>query len=66
MMHLLCKYDVAPIRSLMMRCLPEHISEATSSGAADIISATTSFAEKANIIEKTVIASQSRSFHGGR
>ena len=43
MMHLLRKYDVAPLRAAMMRCLPQCAVRHTSLGAAVIIG-------KANII----------------
>ena len=37
MMHLLRKYDVAPLRSAMMRCLPQCAVRHTSLGEAVII-----------------------------
>ena len=46
MMHLLRKYDVAPLRSAMIRCLPLCAVRHTSLGVADIIGRSpASFAE---------------------
>ena len=57
MMHLLRKYDVAPLRSAMMRCLPQCAVRHTSLGEAVIIGA-------ANIICRRQTSFKKRTFVG--
>ena len=53
MMHLLRKYDVAPLRAAMMRCLPQCAVRHTSFASAFIIGRSPHHLPKANIIQKT-------------
>ena len=57
MMHLLRKYDVAPLRSAMMRCLPQCAVRHTSLGEAVIIG-------EANIICRRQTSFKKRTFVG--
>ena len=57
MMHLLRKYDVAPLRSAMMRCLPQCAVRHTSLGEAVIIGG-------ANIICRRQTSFKKRTFVG--
>ena len=53
MMHLLRKYDVAPLRSAMMRCVPQNVAKPRIIRAANIIRRSRHHLPKANIIQKT-------------
>ena len=52
MMHLLRKYDVAPLRSAMMRCLPQNVAKPRIIREANIIRRSRHHLPKANIIQK--------------
>ena len=55
MMHLLRKYDVAPLRSAMMRCLPKNVAKPLIIREANIIRRSRHHLPKANIIQKSLI-----------
>ena len=52
-MHLLRKYDVAALRSAMMRCLPQNVAKPRIIRVANIIRRNRHHLPKANIIQKT-------------
>ena len=55
MMHLLRKYDVAPLRSAMRRCLPPNVAKPRIIREANIIRWSCHHLPKANIIQKSLI-----------
>ena len=55
MMHLLRKYDVAPLRSAMRRCLPPNVAKPRIIRKANIIRRSRHHLPKANIIQKSLI-----------
>ena len=56
MMHLLRKYDVAPLRSAMRRCLPPNVAKPRIIREANIIRRSRHHLPKANIIQKNACA----------
>ena len=67
MMHLLRKYDVAPLRSAMRRCLPPNVAKPRIIREANIIRRSRYHLPKANIIQKRnfCLVDKSSFFVGG-
>ena len=67
MMHLLRKYDVAPLRSAMMRCLPQCAVRHTSLGVAVIIGVANIICRRQTSFKKRtfVLVDKSAFFAGG-